>query len=192
MRITSSRGGRAALLVLGLLLAFTAGFLTHRAGLHRYVRPLIAYAGGEAGGCSLGQSYAALDTRAFERVQNRLRNTSETIERTPNGMVCVRTQRGTYWVAPGNDLAYVLAEQEVRIYGDGEHRVQPGHIVLDCGPTSARSRVKRSMRAHSWSLQSSLSRPTSKHCDEPSRPRSHRAASGWCPWVSGTRWTLWR
>ena len=133
MRITSSRGGRAALLVLGLLLAFTAGFLTHRAGLHRYVRPLIAYAGGEAGGCSLGQSYAALDTRPFERIQNRLRNTSETIERTPNGMVCVRTQRGTYWVAPGNDLAYVLAEQEVRIYGDGEHRVQPGDVVLDCG-----------------------------------------------------------
>ena len=47
------------------------------------------------------------------------------------------TPRGQFWMVgtagmPGN-FALVLAEQENRIYGEGEHFVHPGDIVLDCG-----------------------------------------------------------
>ena len=136
MRAMSSGSGRRTLWVLiglGFVLSFVAGFLTYRARLHAYAKPLIAYARGDTGGCSLSQAYSALSTSEFESVQARLRNSSQVVDQTPDGFSCVRTEQGTFWVPPGNDLAFVLAEQAVRIYGDGEHRVQPGDTVLDCG-----------------------------------------------------------
>ena len=48
------------------------------------------------------------------------------------------TPRGHFWMAgtapkmPGN-FALVLAEQQNRIYGEGEHFVHQGDVVLDCG-----------------------------------------------------------
>jgi FkbM family methyltransferase len=49
------------------------------------------------------------------------------------------TPRGPYWLAGhAHDLAsykysLVLAEQDQRIYGEGEHFVHRGDVVLDCG-----------------------------------------------------------
>jgi FkbM family methyltransferase len=48
-------------------------------------------------------------------------------------LVKIKTDRGTYWVPPGTEWPYVLAEQTIRIYGDGPYRVQRGNVVLDCG-----------------------------------------------------------
>jgi FkbM family methyltransferase len=131
----SSWSGRTvtAIIGLGFVLSFIAGFLTYRARLHAYVKPLIAYARGDTGGCGLSRSYAALSTAEFDAAQSRLRNTSIVVDETPDGLSRVRTEQGTFWVSPGNDYSYVLAEQAIRIYGDGEHRVQPGDTVLDCG-----------------------------------------------------------
>ena len=49
------------------------------------------------------------------------------------------TPRGQFWLAghspdlESNKYALVLAEQDQRIYGEGEHFVHHGDIVLDCG-----------------------------------------------------------
>jgi len=128
-----SRRTSAAIIGLGFLLSFIAGFLTYRARLHAYVKPLIAYARADTGGCGLTKSYAALSTAEFDAVQSRLRTNSTVLDKTSDGLFSVRTEQGTFWVPPGNDYSYVLAEQAIRIYGDGEHRVQPGDTVLDCG-----------------------------------------------------------
>lgn len=128
-----SRRTLAVIIGLGFVLSYIAGFLTYRARLQTYVKPLIAFALRDTGGCSLSQSYSALNTSEFDAVQARLRNSSKVVEKTPDGLFCVKTEQGTFWVPPGNDYAFVLAEQAVRIYGDGEYRVQPGDTVLDCG-----------------------------------------------------------
>lgn len=46
-----------------------------------------------------------------------------------------QTPMGTYWIEKESRfvLAFNLAEQERRIYGDGTNFVRPGDIVLDCG-----------------------------------------------------------
>jgi FkbM family methyltransferase len=46
-----------------------------------------------------------------------------------------QTPKGTYWIAKGSRyvLPFNLAEQERRIYFDGEHQIRTGDVVLDCG-----------------------------------------------------------
>lgn len=46
-----------------------------------------------------------------------------------------QTPMGTYWIPSGSRyvLPFNLAEQKRKIYGEGEHFVQPGDVVLDCG-----------------------------------------------------------
>ncbi|MGH9661919.1 MAG: FkbM family methyltransferase, partial [Bryobacteraceae bacterium] len=45
------------------------------------------------------------------------------------------TPRGRYWIPAGSRyvLPFNLAEQERKIYGEGERFVRPGDVVLDCG-----------------------------------------------------------
>ena len=44
-------------------------------------------------------------------------------------------RKGQFWIPKGNRfvLPFNLAEMELRIYGEGEHFIHPGDIVLDCG-----------------------------------------------------------
>ena len=52
-----------------------------------------------------------------------------------DGLELWDTPKGQYWIPKGNRyvLPFNLAEMEAQIYGSGEHFVQPGDIVLDCG-----------------------------------------------------------
>lgn len=109
------------------------GFLTHRARLHEYGRPLVAYVRGDTGGCSLPQAFAALNDGTFQGIRRQLRRSGRILSRTPEGLLHIQTDRTTFWAPSGTDWAYVLAEQAVRVYGDGPHRVQRGNVVLDSG-----------------------------------------------------------
>lgn len=55
--------------------------------------------------------------------------------REDNGLELWDTPKGQFWVPKGNRyvLPFNLAEMEDRVYGDGEHFVRPGDIVLDAG-----------------------------------------------------------
>jgi FkbM family methyltransferase len=52
-----------------------------------------------------------------------------------SGLELWDTPKGQFWIPKGSRyvLPFNLAEMERRVYGDGEHFVQPGDIVLDCG-----------------------------------------------------------
>jgi FkbM family methyltransferase len=47
----------------------------------------------------------------------------------------VETPRGAFWIPKGDNdvLMSLLAEQDRKIYGEGETGVQPGDVVIDCG-----------------------------------------------------------
>jgi FkbM family methyltransferase len=52
-----------------------------------------------------------------------------------NGLELWDTPKGPFWIPKGNRyvLPFNLAEMEDRVYGEGEHFIRPGDIVLDCG-----------------------------------------------------------
>jgi len=52
-----------------------------------------------------------------------------------DGLELWDTPKGQYWIPKGNRyvLPFNLAEMESHIYGSGQHFVQAGDIVLDCG-----------------------------------------------------------
>ena len=83
-------------------------------------------------------------TMESEASVKRIQNTTERMEKTSRllqqegDLQLWDTPRGRFWIVgsastiPGN-IALVLSEQENRIYGEGEHFVHKGDIVLDCG-----------------------------------------------------------
>jgi FkbM family methyltransferase len=111
--------------------SFTAGFLTHRADLQEWVRPLVSWATGNAAGCDLRAAYS-VQSRDVARTTFRLRESS-TMLAEESGLQHWRTEMGDFWAPKGTGVAFVVAEQMHRIYGEGDHRVRNGDIVLDCG-----------------------------------------------------------
>jgi FkbM family methyltransferase len=55
--------------------------------------------------------------------------------REDNGLELWDTPKGQFWIPAGNRyvLPFNLAEMEEHVYGEGEHFIHPGDIVLDCG-----------------------------------------------------------
>lgn len=55
--------------------------------------------------------------------------------REESGLELWSTPKGDYWIPKGNRyvLPFNLAEMEQHIYGQGEHFIHRGDIVLDCG-----------------------------------------------------------
>lgn len=111
--------------------SFAAGFLVHRADLHSGAQPLAAFVLGRTGGCGLRQAYTAISPE-LDRRGAALRDSAKLLEQR-DGLQLWDTQAGRFWTPPGNGWAYVLAEQELRLYGDRSFRVQPGEIVVDAG-----------------------------------------------------------
>ncbi|MBL8214140.1 MAG: FkbM family methyltransferase [Bryobacterales bacterium] len=109
------------------------------ASLHISMKPLLGllYVVGRDGGCTLDRALAAQEQLAL---QNRL---SEELfaQSKMEEQVTVRdwklqrwsTPWGTFWAPAETSVSFLLAEQKMRIYGDGPRRVQPGDIVLDAG-----------------------------------------------------------
>jgi FkbM family methyltransferase len=112
-------------------ISFAAGFFAHRADLHATLQPAIAYVTGRTGGCGLRQAYTAI-SKALDRNGATLRDSATLIEER-DGLQHWQTSAGRFWTPPGNGWAYVLAEQTLRLYGDGAFRVQPGEVVIDAG-----------------------------------------------------------
>ncbi len=52
-----------------------------------------------------------------------------------NGLELWETPKGPFWIPKGSRyvLPFNLAEMEDHVYGEGEHFIHPGDIVLDCG-----------------------------------------------------------
>lgn len=56
------------------------------------------------------------------------------VQQDPAGFELWQTSTGRIWTSAGDTiLPFLLAEQELRIYGTGDRGVHPGDIVLDCG-----------------------------------------------------------
>jgi FkbM family methyltransferase len=51
------------------------------------------------------------------------------------GLELWQTPKGSFWIPKGNRfvLPFNLAEMERHVYGQGDHFIHPGDIVLDCG-----------------------------------------------------------
>jgi FkbM family methyltransferase len=85
--------------------------------------------------CPIGK---ALNTRAhledLGKRKDRILLASKML-REDNGLELWDTPKGQFWVPKGSryTLPFNLAEMEDHVYGDGEHFVHPGDIVLDAG-----------------------------------------------------------
>jgi FkbM family methyltransferase len=130
--IARSRALWSLIILTVSLVSFTAGFQTHRARWHEPMQALIAFAKGDTGGCDLRQAYSAVRSDGFDSAVRALQH-SATLLDTEDGLERWQTNQGTFWTPPGTALIYVLAEQAVRVYGDGDNRVRSGDTVLDCG-----------------------------------------------------------
>lgn len=68
------------------------------------------------------------------RIKDRILAASH-LRQEENGLELWDTPKGQFWIPKGNRyvLPFNLAEMERHAYGSGEHFVQPGDVVLDCG-----------------------------------------------------------
>lgn len=80
----------------------------------------------------------AIDTQGhldrLKKIHDRILSASHLVAEK-DGLELWDTPKGQFWIPKGNRfvLPFNLAEMESHIYGFGEHFVQPGDIVLDCG-----------------------------------------------------------
>jgi FkbM family methyltransferase len=85
--------------------------------------------------CPLSQalrSQSNIDTKI--RIKDRILAGSHLVKQE-SGLELWRTPKGEYWIPKGNRyvLPFNLAEMEMHIYGEGDHFIHAGDIVLDCG-----------------------------------------------------------
>lgn len=111
------------LMLLGAAGLYGAGLL---------VRGGLVLAAGEPNGCRYSQLIPLHALRFQWALLSLLRSTKA--EAVPGTNLAVfRTPQRDFYAPRGTALGFVLAEQQVRVYGDGQYRVRPGDIVLDCG-----------------------------------------------------------
>ncbi len=86
-------------------------------------------------GCSLDGTLQSFDNAKKQfNLRKYFQQTTHLARRDPAGFELWDTANGQIWTAKGDDiLPFLLAEQEMKIYGKGARGVQPGDIVLDCG-----------------------------------------------------------
>jgi FkbM family methyltransferase len=90
---------------------------------------------GRAHGCPLVEAVASNRySRRMLRAADAIAKGSRIVAAEP-GFRLWQTPRGRFWAPAGGGAAlrWELAEQDKNIYGDGEHGVRAGDIVLDCG-----------------------------------------------------------
>ncbi len=85
--------------------------------------------------CPVGK---ALNSRAhleeLGHIKDRIFLASKLVKED-GGLELWDTPKGPFWIPKGNRyvLPFNLAEMERHVYGEGEHFIHPGDIVLDCG-----------------------------------------------------------
>ncbi len=109
-----------------------AAALWNVAQTHHAFLVISHYIRGNAGNCTLGESFQgeSLSRLQLENV-NEIRASSRVIRRDASYSLW-STPAGEYWMATasGDALLYDLAEQKRNIYGT---RIRPGDVVLDAG-----------------------------------------------------------
>jgi FkbM family methyltransferase len=86
-------------------------------------------------GCSLDGTLHSFDNAKLQfNLRNHFQQTTHLVRRDSTGFELWDTDHGQIWTTKGDKiLPFLLAEQEMKIYGTGVRGVQPGDIVLDCG-----------------------------------------------------------
>lgn len=107
------------------------------ASLWIYPEPmfLVVHAAGRSGICPLRQSLSVRMVIAeMNETSSRIMAASTVDQKDEKaGLLRWRTPNGVFWAPPATTVPFLLAEQETRVYGDGDRRVRRGDIVLDCG-----------------------------------------------------------
>lgn len=91
---------------------------------------------GRGQGCSVWNAVASAGhIEEQTRTKDRILEASKLIAEGPDGMRQYATPKGSFWIPRGSEyiLPFNLAEQELEIYQVGEHRINRGDVVFDCG-----------------------------------------------------------
>jgi FkbM family methyltransferase len=99
-------------------------------------RHIALVAAGRANGCDMAHARGIADRfRVQTATKDRILAASRKVRTDERQFELWETPDGPYWIPRGSHyvLPFNLAEQEMKIYGDGELGVRPGDIVLDCG-----------------------------------------------------------
>lgn len=86
-------------------------------------------------GCTLDGTLQSFDNakKQFD-LRKYFQQTTRLVRRDPAGFELWDTANGQIWTPKGDGiLPFLLAQQEMKIYGTGARGVQPGDVVLDCG-----------------------------------------------------------
>jgi FkbM family methyltransferase len=93
-------------------------------------------AAGRANGCTFSQAFRIDERfRVQTATKDRILAASRKVRSDDQGFELWETPDGPYWIPRGSQyvLPFNLAEQEMKIYGEGQPGVRSGDIVLDCG-----------------------------------------------------------
>ncbi|MBK9170960.1 MAG: FkbM family methyltransferase [Bryobacterales bacterium] len=94
---------------------------------------ILLWASGRTGECPFERVLeVASQTELLNQTTAALAAGSQVVE-SADGLERWRTPHGDFWAPKETHVAFLLAEQVTRVYGDGERRVRSGDIVLDCG-----------------------------------------------------------
>jgi FkbM family methyltransferase len=124
-----------ALLSLGLACCGAQGCRRAATPRESVAQPGAAVRTGPLAECTAPQYTRGHLREAEKLAAARLRERSKLLRRGAEDLELWSTPHGEFWVIAKNfeTLAFVLAEQELNIYGDEATGVRPGDIVLDCG-----------------------------------------------------------
>jgi FkbM family methyltransferase len=86
-------------------------------------------------GCSLQGTLGSFHNAKTQfSLRQYFQQNTRLVSRDASGFELWDTPKGRIWTSKGDKiLPFLLAEQEMRIYGVGDRAVHPGDVVLDCG-----------------------------------------------------------
>lgn len=96
------------------------------------VRAGLVFALGQSNGCDFSQVLPAHNLK-FAWTEWGLHKNTRTEPVAGTDLFLHHTPVRDFYAPKGSAVEFVLAEQLVHVYGDGEYRVRKGDVVLDCG-----------------------------------------------------------
>jgi len=94
----------------------------------------VMHAVGRTGRCSAADAVRSpRNVKELESLSIHLQEQSRAERVDNSGLVRWTTPEGVFWAPPDTAAPFLVAEQEVATYGEGQRGVQKGDIVVDCG-----------------------------------------------------------
>jgi len=152
---------RRILLIAGIVLATASAVLAWYPPARLFAMVAI----GRSAVCPMSnalRSVANLDDE--KRIKDRILLASRLLKEE-DGLELWDTPKGPFWIPKGNRfvLPFNLAEMERHIYGEGEHFIHPGDVVLDCGASDG-DFTREALRAGAAKVISIEVSPSSAEC----------------------------